>query len=158
MEKADKDVMKQPPRDSNDGIFAGGMGVDIAIQGLVVALITLAAYFIGAGYSFSAAEELASKGTTMAFIALSSAEVFHSFNMRSRRQSIFTLKKQNAFLWGAGLLSLVCTVAVVFIPPLRSAFKFTAISLADFGIAMAIAFAIIPVVEITKFIQRKLKK
>ena len=158
MEKADKDVMKQPPRDSNDGIFAGGMGVDIAIQGLVVALITLAAYFIGAGYSFSAAEELASKGTTMAFIALSSAEVFHSFNMRSRRQSIFTLKKQNAFLWGAGLLSLVCTVAVVFIPPLRSAFKFTAISLADFGIAVAIAFAIVPVVEITKFIQRKLKK
>jgi Ca2+-transporting ATPase len=47
MEKAEQDIMRRPPRDANEGIFAGGMGFDIAVQGVLVTLITVAAYFIG---------------------------------------------------------------------------------------------------------------
>ena len=47
VEKSESDIMKRPPRNPKDGVFAGGVGFNIAFQGIVVTLITLAAYFIG---------------------------------------------------------------------------------------------------------------
>ena len=49
------------------------------------------------------------EGVTMAFITLSMVEIFHSFNMRSRRASIFSMKTQNKWLWGAAALAVVLT-------------------------------------------------
>ena len=47
LEKAEPDVMDRPPRDSHDGIFAGGLGLDILYQGVLITVITLASYIIG---------------------------------------------------------------------------------------------------------------
>ena len=47
MEKAERDIMRRQPRDAKAGVFAGGMGVDIAYQGILVSLLTLASYFVG---------------------------------------------------------------------------------------------------------------
>lgn len=159
MEKGEKDLMKRKPRSAKDGVFAGGMGFDIALQGLFVTLITLSAYFIG-HYMESGKWEIVNSadGMTMAFLALSMAEIFHSFNMRSRRESILSVKKHNFVLWGAMVVSFVCTTAVIYVPFLRKAFGFEWISLKEYGIAMALAFIIIPAVEITKFIQRHIEK
>ena len=95
-------------------------------------------------------------GMTMAFLTLSMVEICHSFNMRSRRGSIFRLDNHNKVLWGAMVLSFVLTTAVIYVPFLSSAFGFTAISFAEYAIALLLAVSIIPIIEGIKFIQRRL--
>ena len=93
-------------------------------------------------------------GMTMAFLTLSMTEIFHSFNMRSRRNSIFRMPHQNKYLWGAMGVSLICTTAVIYIPFLSSAFGFEVISLTEYLVAMGLAVLIIPIVELVKLVQR----
>ena len=159
MEKSEPDIMRRPPRNSKDGIFAGGLGFDAVYQGIMVSIITLVSYFIGhfmeAGvWEFTNSED----GMTMAFLTMSMAEIFHSFNMRSQRKSVFTLKTHNKSLWLAMLGSLVLTTAVIFIPGVNTAFGFASISIAEYLVAMALAFSVIPIVEIVKAIQRAVSK
>ena len=161
-EKRERDIMKRPPRSSSDGIFADGMGIDTFYQGALIALLTLLAYFVGHRIESGLWEiKQSHDGITMAFLTLSMCEIFHSMNMRSRRDSIFTLlkdKNHNKLLLIAALASLVLTTAVIYVPFLSDAFGFTHISAAEYFVALALAFAIIPLVEIIKFIQRKTNK
>ncbi len=167
MEKGEKNIMKRPPRKSTDGIFAGGVGGDIAYQGLLVTLLTLAAYFIGHFIEAGRWEIVNSPdGMTMAFLTMSMCEIFHSLNMRSQKGSIISMGlhgSHNKFLALSTLASFVTTTAVIYIPGLSDAFHFTHISLMEYAVAMALAFAIIPLVEIVKaferlFIKRKQTK
>lgn len=154
MEESEADIMKRAPRDSKEGIFAGGMAFHVVFQGAAVTIITLAAYFIG-HYIEAGRWEIVNSadGMTMAFLTLSMTEIFHSFNMRSMRHSIFSIKGQNKFLWGAMILSWVCTSAVIYIPFLSNAFGFESISVFEYAISMLLAFMIIPIVELVKLIQ-----
>jgi Ca2+-transporting ATPase len=155
MEKPEADVMKRKPRDSKEGIFAGGLGFAVFYQGVLVTLITLASCFIGHWYetgNFEVTDSI--HGTTMAFLTLAMCEVFHSFNMRSMHGSIFTLKGQNKWLWGAGILSLLLTSVVVLIDPVANIFGMVGIGFDEYLIAMGLGFCIIPVVEIAKLIHR----
>lgn len=156
LEKEEADIMRRAPRDSKEGIFAQGLGVHVLYQGAMVAGLTLAAYFIG-HYIESGAWEIAQSvdGMTMAFLTMSMAEIFHSFNMRSQRGSVFTLKGHNKVLWGAMLGSLLLTLLVIYVPFLQRAFGFTHISLAEYGVALALAVCVIPIVEIVKWGQRR---
>jgi len=88
-------------------------------------------------------------GMTMAFFTLSMAEIFHSFNMRSRRASLFSMG-QNGYLWGAMVLSLVLSTVVLYVPALAAAFDFVPLSGTAYGASMALALAVIPVVELVK--------
>ena len=155
MEPGERDNMRRPPRDAGEGVFAGGLGVDVVYQGLLVSLITLGAYFVG-HYMESGAWEIANSpdGMTMAFLTLAMCEVFHSFNLRSLRGSLCTMPHQNKYLWGAGLFSLALTTAVIYIPFLAEAFGFAHISLAEYGVALAMAFSVIPIVELVKLVRR----
>jgi Ca2+-transporting ATPase len=160
MEKPEADVMNRKPRDAKEGIFSDGLGVAVVYQGLLVTIITLVSYFVGHFMetgNLNVGEE-SIHGTTMAFLTLAMCEVFHSFNMRSLHGSIFTLKGQNWWLWGAGLLSLLLTSVVVLIPPVANVFSMVAIGWEEYLIAMALGFAIIPLVEIIKLVQRLIKK
>ena len=155
MEDAEKDVMQRPPRHRKESIFADGLGFGIAFQGLIIAAVTVFSYFIGHRMESGAwgiAESPA--GMTMAFLTLSMVEIFHSFNMRSRHASLFSLKKQNMWLWGTLAFSLLITAAVIFVPFLNKAFSFTPITLAEYLTAMALALVVIPIVEIEKAIRR----
>ena len=147
--------MKRHPRSSKEGIFAGGLGLAVAYQGVLVTVITLASYFIGHWFETGNFEITNSvHGTTMAFLTLAMCEVFHSFNMRSLRGSIFTLKGQNKWLWGAGILSLVLTSVVVLIPEVAGLFEMAPIDWKEYLIAMALGFCIIPLVEVVKLVHR----
>lgn len=159
METGDSDLMSRKPRSSKEGIFSGGLGFDVIYQGVLVTILTVSAYFIG-HYIESGLWEITNSpdGVTMAFLTLSFAEIFHSFNMRSQRGSIFKIKKQNLFLWGAGLTSLILTTIVIYVPFLAKAFKFEHISIQEYVICVILALSIIPIVEIVKFIQRKFNK
>lgn len=156
MEEAEEDIMKRPPRDSGKSIFADGLGIQMILQGLLVTVITLAAYFTG-HYLETGRWEIteSTHGTTMAFLTLSLAEIFHSFNMRSLDRSIFRSRKQNPFLLGAALLSLLFTIVVIYVPVLAKAFSFAVLSPAEWICALLLAAAVIPVVELTKLLRRK---
>ncbi len=160
MEKPEGDIMKRKPRDSKEGIFAGGLGAAVVYQGFLVTLITLASYFIGHYLEVGNLNinEESVHGTTMAFLTLAMCEVFHSFNMRSLRGSLFKIKGQNLWLWGAGALSLLLTSLVVLISPVAKIFGMVGIGFKEYFIAMALGFAIIPLVEIVKLVHRMIDK
>ena len=155
LEDAEGDSMKQQPRSAREGVFAGGMDRDIIYQGALTTALVLTAYFIGEFMETGQWHIVASNdGITMAFLTMSMCEIFHSFNMRSRRQSLFKLSRQNLWLWGSGALALLLTTVVIEIPWLAALFEFSTISLKEYGIAMGLAVLIIPVVEIVKLFQR----
>lgn len=167
MESPESDVMSRPPRNSKDGIFANGMGFAISYQGVLITAITIASYFIGTEVlaKMHHAEAIANGlysaetlGSSMAFLTLSMAEIFHAFNMRSLHGSIFKMKKQNWWLWGAGVLSLLLTTLVVEVKPLADAFELAKLDGAEYGIAIALAISIIPMVEVFKAIARLVRK
>ena len=161
MEKPEDDVMKRAPRDSKEGIFAGGLGIAVIYQGALVTLITLISYFIGRDYLSSAYVGIYSPemvGTSMAFLTLSMAEIFHAFNMRSLKGSIFSLKTQNFWLIGAGVLSFILTTAVIEIDFLANAFSLANLNLREYGISLLLSIMIIPIVELVKLIMRKIKR
>ncbi|MBR5188388.1 MAG: cation transporting ATPase C-terminal domain-containing protein, partial [Clostridia bacterium] len=163
MEKPENNIMNRKPRDSKEGVFAGGLGFAVAYQGALVTAITLISYFVGRYYlapefhaeaianGLYSAETL---GSSMAFLTLSMAEIFHSFNMRSLHGSIFTMKTQNVWLWGAGILSFILTTVVIEVPFLADAFSLAHLNLREYALAMAIAVTIIPIVEIIKIFSR----
>ncbi|WP_018589607.1 calcium-translocating P-type ATPase, PMCA-type [Terrisporobacter glycolicus] len=155
-EKAEKDIMKRSPRNSKESIFAGGVSIDIIWQGFMIAIITIVAYVVG-HYMESGVWEFVNSadGMTMAFLTMSMSEIFHSFNLRSRRNSVFTIKSQNKFLWGAMILSLLLTLAVIYIPFLSNAFGLESISIIEYSVSILISFTVIPIVEIVKLFQRK---
>ena len=156
MEGAERDVMRRPPRSRKESIFAGGLSFDIAFQGFVIAAVTVFSYFAGhrmESGAWAVAESPA--GMTMAFLTLSMIEIFHSFNMRSRVLSLFSLKKQNLLLWGTLVFSLLITAAVVFVPFLNSAFSFQPVTLTEYLVAIGLALTVIPVVEIEKAFRRR---
>ena len=159
MERAEPDVMSRPPRSARESIFAHGVGFDCVYQGVMCAILTLAAFFIGHYMEYGVWTLTNSPdGTTMAFLTLSMAEIFHSFNMRAHRASIFTLRTPNWTLVGAAAASLALTTLCIYVPFLADAFDFTAISAAEYVVAMGLAVLVIPVVELVKCVQRAAEK
>lgn len=159
MERTEPDIMKRRAREASEGVFSGGMGFDIAYQGVMVSVLTIAAYFIGHFLETGNLEITNSAiGTTMAFLTMSMAEIFHSYNMRSQRGSIFKLGYTNKALNFAALASFALTVAVIYLPGLSSAFHFEHLSLQQFAAALLLSVSVIPIVELVKLIKRKTKK
>lgn len=166
MEDAEGDIMKRKPRNAKDGVFAGHMGLDCVVQGLIITALVLASFFVGVyfdmGYIHIAdmiAGNADEEGVMMAFITLNMVEIFHCFNMRSRRASLFTMKKQNKWLWASAALALVLTVIVTVQPTLAEMF-FGPVTLELKGVvaALGLAFLIIPLMEIYKAIMRAVEK
>ncbi len=158
-EKAEADIMQRKPRSAKAGVFADGMGIDVLYQGVVVAVLVLISYFLGhyleeGIWTFTDSAH----GTTMAFLTMSMAEIFHSFNMRSQRKSLFAMKEQNKWLLWAAAGSFVATALVCEVPFLATAFGFESVDIIEFLIAIALGACIVPIVEVVKFIQRKKKK
>ena len=159
MERAEPGIMKRSPRSAKAGIFAGGMATDIAYQGLMISALTLLSYFIG-HFMESGVWEItqSADGMTMAFLTMSMAEIFHSFNMRSQRGSLFSLGGMNKVLNIAAIGSLIATTLVCEVPFLANAFGFTTVELSEYAVAIGLAFLMIPLVELVKFVQRKCGK
>lgn len=159
MERAEPDIMTRPPRSARESIFAHGVGFDCVYQGVMCAVLTLAAFFIGHYMEYGVWTVTNSPdGTTMAFLTLSMAEIFHSFNMRAHRASLFTLRTPNWALVGAAGASLALTTLCIYVPFLANAFDFTPISAAEYAVAMGLAFLVLPIVEGVKCVQRAAAK
>ena len=165
LEKPEADIMRRKPRSKNDGVFSGGLGFDCAYQGIIVSVLTIAAFYIGefieTGHLVFYNIQDSADGMTMAFFTMAMCEIFHSFNMRSQRGSAVAMLfkgHHNIALYGAMIGSFLLTTAVVEIDFLANMFEFTKLSLLEYAISLGLAFMIIPIVEIIKAIQRATTK
>ena len=166
MEDAEGDIMRRRPRKATDGVFAGHMGADCIVQGIAITLLVLASFFAGVYFDMgyiNVADMIAGtadeEGVMMAFITLNMVEIFHCFNMRSRRASLFSMKKQNWWLWGAAGLALVLTLIVVEFEPLAMMFfGVPGLELQGSLTALGLAVLIIPIVEVQKAVMRRIEK
>ena len=157
MEKAEGEVMQRKPRRSDESVLANGAGPAIIIHAIIMAALVILAFFIGQYIELGTYGFIESKdGMTMAFLVANFIEMFYAINMRSQKGSIFTLRKQNFWLIGSILITILFTLVVIYVPFLTSIFGFAEISFKEFAIGFLLAFAIIPIVEVYKLIQRLL--
>ncbi len=156
MEEESHGLMNKPPRPENESLFAGGMAVNIAYQGVLISLLTLVSYFLGVIAQTGKFQLINSTyGTTMAFLTMSIAETFHSFNVRSIHGSIFKIKKQNPYLLASMIFSVILINLVITLPSLTKLFETKQILPLDYLKCIALAISVIPIVELIKFTQRK---
>ncbi len=159
MEEAESDVMKKKPRKSNASLFAGRTGVDIVIQGIIQTGLVMAAFFIGTNIFEAMDGARHEEAMTMAFVSLALIQLFHSFSMRSQDHSILNRKLfANKYINLSFLIGVALTVFIVVVPGVNTAFGTVMINGVEWAISIAVAFAVIPCVEIYKLIVRLIQK
>jgi Ca2+-transporting ATPase len=146
MEPAEPGIMDRPPRKKQEGLFVSGMKRSILLEGFLIGGLAVMAFAIGSAGSGSVEQ-----GRTMAFATLSFSQLFHVFNFRSIRESIFRRGMQpNLFLVGAILLSGCVQGLVMITPPLQKVFKVTPLDPPHWAWVLVLTIAIIPLVELWK--------
>jgi Ca2+-transporting ATPase len=150
LEPPEKDVMKRPPRSPKAGVFAGGVGSAILIQGAVIGALSFTSYWLALQWGKTLVE-----AHTMAFLTLAFSQLVHSFNIRSLHQSLFkTGITSNSSLVGAFILSALLQLSVIYIPFLRNVFETAALSSGDLFVALTLSLVPLVFVEITKLFKQ----
>ena len=160
VEEAEENIMKRKPRDAEDSIFADGMIYDVIYQGGLIAGLTVLSYLLGHYFEtgiFEIPHVISPHGMTMAFLTMNMCEIFHSWNLRSLRGSIFSLKSHNRLMWISMIAAAAIVTVVLEVPFVAGMFGFTPVGFVEYGTAICLAFLVIPIVETVKFIQRKIK-
>ena len=139
-----------------NGVFSDGAGIDMVIQGAIMAGIVILSFFLGE-YMENGVWRIAESqdGITMAFLTANFIELFHAISMRSQKNSIFTMKSFNFWLLGAFILTTILTLVVIYVPFFANIFEFTQISLKEFLTAFCLAFSIVPIIEVLKLFKKK---
>lgn len=148
-EKPEDEIMEQSPRNKDESFFAKGLGLDIIWQGAMIGILALISYSIG---HFLESHEI---GQTMAFLTLSTAQLFHAFNIKSHH-SIFSKETfNNKFLLFAFLLGLTLQLVVTYTPGLNTAFNLVGLDLYHLFLALGLGLVTVIVCEIVKLFKRK---
>jgi len=153
MEKSDDDLMKQKPRPSDQKFFAGGLGVNIIIQGIMKGLLVLAAYLFAKNLH---TQEVA---VTTAFATLGLVQLAHTFTLRSDTKSIFKLGMfTNKYLLGAVIGAAFMQVIIIVVPVFNNVFKVVQLNWEEWIITIIASLLIIPLVELQKWIFNRKRK
>jgi Ca2+-transporting ATPase len=158
--------MNDKPRPKNESFFANNMGVAIFLQGLMIGGLTFIAYWIGhtAETQFVLANNMSinsydfTLGHTMAFMTLASAQLFHSFNMKSTKSVLNKKLFNNKWLVISFVLLMGLQFALCYIEPLANIFQLQALELKYLLICMGLSASTILIVEVVKFVISKIKK
>ena len=155
VEPVEEGVMSQPPRDAHASLFAHGFAFRLAWQGVMVGLLTLAAYFLGE-YVLSDPGEAHAAANTMAFATLTLSQLFHAFNVRSEDQSLLAQGAlSNPAMNKAFLAGMVMQLSVLLLPPLQGVFSVCPMDLTQWVTVLALAMAPIPICEAEKALRRR---
>ncbi|WP_311810499.1 calcium-translocating P-type ATPase, PMCA-type [Enterococcus durans] len=155
MEPVEPGVMKQKPRDSRKSIFADGFAASMIFYGVLVGVITLAAYWLGE-YVLSNPNVADGTANTMAFATLVFGELTRAFAVRSETRSIFSIGVfSNSAMNKAFLVSLALQLAVLFIPFLQEIFKVQSLTGMEWLIVILLSLVPLIVSEITKDFRSK---
>lgn len=151
-EKAEKDIMKRPPRKTDESLFSGGIGYHIIWVGLLMAGVTL-------GVQAWALHNNKPHWQTMVFTVLSLTQLGHVLAIRSEKQSLY---KQGLFtnlpLFGAVVLTFILQLAVIYLPFANKLFKTQPLSLYEILICIGASAIVFHTVELEKWIKRKVLK
>jgi HAD ATPase, P-type, family IC len=151
MEKPEKDLLSQKPRDPKQGILTKEFSALMLLQGALIAVVVMTAFYIGLQVN-------AATASTMAFATLTLARLFHGFNCRSKH-SIFKIGLASnvysllAFAAGVGLLAFV-----IFVPFMHPLFKIAELTGAQIGFIALLAFIPTVIIQIAKVIAENIKK
>lgn len=148
MEEVEDSIMNEKPRLKDEGFFANNYAIKICLEGLVIGLVTLVAYIIGEQISHSL-------GQTMAFLTLSTTQLFHAYNVKSNHSVFSKNSYKNKFMNFAFVIGFLLQLFVIFCPGINDLFGFSPMSFAYFMICMALALVIVVIMEIVKQINRK---
>ncbi len=141
-------VMTEKPRERNEGILTKRFMTNVIVEGVVIALATIAAFHIGLTVSAAA-------GSTMAFATLCLSRLFHGFTSKSSEWVLFTKKMlNNKALIGAFLVGVILLSAVIFIPILQGVFEVTQLSWGMVGVIVGLSFGSMVVNQIIKAIKK----
>jgi Ca2+-transporting ATPase len=160
VEPTEPGIMKNKPRGRNSNFLSGGLGTAIVYQGLLEGALTLGVYWFGLTFPVhSGAAAVHADALTMAFATLGLIQLFHAFNTKSLHQSIFTVGawRNKTFNWGIAIAA-AALAATILIPGLNGIFHVTFLDWHQWAAVLIGGFAIIPLVEMVKFIQRRLAK
>lgn len=153
LEGAEKGIMKQPPRKSNESFFSNGLGINILLQGVVKGVITLVAYYVALKLRSQEA------AVTTAFATLSLIQLAHALTLRSETTSIFKLGfLSNKYLVGAITLAALLQISVIVIPVFNGIFKVKQLDIVEWGVVFTASVSIIPLIELYKLVRIQAKK
>ncbi|WP_277630879.1 calcium-translocating P-type ATPase, PMCA-type [Atopococcus tabaci] len=161
MEPAEQDVMDHPPRGKGATFFSNGVFPSILYQGVLEGGLTLFVYWWATNNPVHAGDpELVHlDALTMAFATLGLIQLFHAFNVKSIKNSLFQVGpfRNKPFNW-AVLLSFVLLAMVIFVPGLNDFFHVAPLNMEQWLTVILTSFSIIPIVEVVKFFIRKFDK
>ncbi len=152
MEEAEDTVMDSKPRSKNEGFFANGYAWKICLEGIIIGAVTLIAYIIGEQVDHSV-------GQTMAFLTLSSTQLFHAYNVKSNH-SVFSKKSyKNKFMNFAFLVGFGLQIFVIYCPGIQDLFEFAPLHIEYFAISIALSLVMVAIMEVYKLVTKlKAKK
>ncbi len=158
LEPSAPDVMKSRPRSPKESLLPLSFIGLIVWHGLLLTAVTLTAFGLGMHWYGVEGDGLR-RATTMAFMTLAIAQVFHTFNARSQLTSAFTPRLfTNGWLWGAVVMCLALQVAAVYVPLLQNVLRTVPPTLTDWAVIAVCSLTPVAVVEIVKLFQSILKK
>jgi Ca2+-transporting ATPase len=147
-EPPEANIMKRPPRKSDENIFSNGMAMHILWVGFLMGITTI-------GIQFWAINNEVSHWQTMAFTVLCFSQMGHVMAIRSERQSLFHIGIfSNKSLLGALLLTTTLQMAIIYSPSLNTIFKTQPLSIYELIITLAVSSIVFWAVEIEKYIIR----
>ena len=147
-------VMKQAPRDPRQPLMTPHFVGLIVWQGLLLAGVTLTAFFAGLRWYGTEGEGLR-RAVTMGFMTLALAQIFHAFSARSQRRSAFTRPFTNAWLLGAVLACWILQLAAVYWPVLQTVLRTVPLTVVELVVVAVCSLAPVVVVEAVKLLQRR---
>lgn len=147
MEPPEKDLLSQKPRDPKEGILSGKFMLRLLLQGGLISVCVIAAFYIGLNTQGAAV------ASTMAFATLTLARLFHGFNCRSEH-SIFRLGfKGNWYSLGAFAAGALLLACVIFLPFLHGLFEVADLTGAQMGLVLLLAVIPTAVIQLVKFVK-----
>ncbi len=154
MEPVEPSVMAEKPRSASEPLFTRRFSIRLAWQGLMVGLLTLAAYWLGE-YVLSDPTMADATANTMAFATLTFCQLFHAFDVRSERQSIARIGlTSNPAMNKAFLVGMALQLSVLLIPPLMSVFQVCALNPVEWLVVLGLSLIPLAVCEIEKAVRR----
>lgn len=148
MEDAEPDIMDRPPRRKDEGVFSGGLGVRVVLQGIMFGGLSLAAFYIGR----AALGEIAA-AQTMAFIVLALSQVLHAYNMRSG-YSVFRIKIFSNRKLNMAAATAIILIAAVTLTPASVAFGLVYLPVSLYLAAIGLSLVPILVMELAKLFRK----
>ena len=147
MEEAEDEIMLEKPRHKKEGFFANGYALKIVVEGIIIGSVTLIAYLIGQTVSHTI-------GQTMAFLTLSSTQLFHAYNVKSEHSVFSKASYKNKFMNFAFVVGFLLQIIVIYTPGIRDLFEFAPLNLWQFAITMGLSLVMVVIIEIVKLVKR----